>query len=170
MKSIIRRYLYFFLAGITYLIVHEGIHAIQAHIYGVYQGIRILPFGVEILITQPLAIEGIKLALFSGLSSVVTIIIGYILLIFSPKILKFSAQIVKNYLYYVTLIFLLLDPLYISLLSFLVGGDINGIVLGLNTSYILVRATYSVILTINLFLVYRKLYPAYTQKKININR
>ncbi|SDL05557.1 hypothetical protein [Natronincola ferrireducens] len=167
MKSIIRRYIYFFLAITTYLIIHEGVHAIQAHIYGIYKGMGISPFGVEILITQPLTIGGVKLVLFSGLSSTVTVTIGYILLILLPKILKLRTQIVKNYLYYVILIFLLLDPLYISLLSFLVGGDINGIALGLDVSYMSVRIVYILIFVLNLFLVYRKLYPAYNSKKFN---
>lgn len=164
MKSLIRRYVYFFLAGLTHIIIHEGIHLIQAHIYGVYQGIRILPLGVEVLITQPLTIGGVKLALFSGLSSIGTITIGYILLILSPKIIKLNIQTVKNYLYYVTLIFLLLDPLYIALLSFFVGGDINGIAFGLNISHISIRIVFSLIFVSNLYLVCKKLYPAYVIK------
>jgi hypothetical protein len=165
MNSLIRKYLYFILAGITYLIVHEGVHLIQALISGIYKGINVLPSGIEVEIVQPLTISGIELAAFSGLSSVVTVLIGYVLFVFSPKILKLNKQAVKNYIYYVTFVFLLLDPVYISLLSFFVGGDINGIALGLNIPYMTVRGIYLIIAVFNTYLVYKKLYPAFVIKK-----
>jgi hypothetical protein len=153
------------LAGITYLTIHEGVHIIQAKILGIYKGIRVLPLGIEVLIVQPLTIKGFALAAFSGLSSVVTVVIGYILFIFSPRILRLKQQPVKNYLYYVTFIFLLLDPLYISLLSSYVGGDINGIVAGLNLPYLVIRGIYFAALVFNVYLLYKKLYPAYVIKQ-----
>lgn len=164
MNGLVRRYLYFLFAGITYLIIHEGIHIILAQIFGIYEGIRILPLGVEVEIIQPLTIGGFKLATFSGLSSVVTVLIGYILFVISPKILKLNNQPAKNYIYYVTFVLLLLDPVYISLLSFFVGGDINGIALGLNLSFMTIRGVYFIIAAFNTYLVYKKLYPAYVIK------
>lgn len=165
MKRFIRRYLYFILAGITYLIIHEGVHIIQALVYGIYKGISVLPVGIEVEIMQPLTIGGFKLAAFSGLSSLVTILIGYVLFVFSPTILKLNKQPVKNYIYYVTFVFLLLDPVYMSLLSFFVGGDINGIASGLNIPYMAVRGIYFVIAAFNTYLVSKKLYPAYVIKQ-----
>ena len=158
------RYFYTILGGLTHLFVHEGVHIVVALLFGVYEGIKILPIGVEILIETPLTIGGYKLAVFSGLSSIVTITIGYGLLILTPRILKINSQPLKNYLYYVTLVFLLLDPLYLSLISFLVGGDINGITLGLNIPYGVVRAFYFAIAVFNLYLVIKKLYPVYVTK------
>ncbi|NLC06652.1 MAG: hypothetical protein GX755_01580 [Syntrophomonadaceae bacterium] len=161
MHKQLRRYLYFVLAGITYLVIHEGVHIIQAQLFGIYEGIRLLPLGIEVMVTQPLSIGGVKLAAFSGLSSVVTVLIGYILFALSPKILKLNKQSVKNYIYYVTFLFLILDPVYISLLSFFVGGDINGIALGLDVPYTIIRVIYFFIAVINIYLIYKKLYPAY---------
>jgi hypothetical protein len=161
MSRLVRKYLYFIFAGIMYLIIHEGVHIVLAKIFGIYEGIRILPLGIEVKITQPLTIGGVKLAAFSGLSSIVTILIGYILLILSRRILKLNNQMVKNCAYYVIFIFILTDPLYISLLSFLVGGDINGIVLGLNIPYMVVRGIFFVTASFNTYLVYKKLYPMY---------
>jgi hypothetical protein len=60
----LRRYLYFVLAGITYLVIHEGVHIIQAQLFGIYEGIRLLPLGIEVMVTQPLSIGGVKLAHF----------------------------------------------------------------------------------------------------------
>lgn len=164
MNRFIRKYLYTILAGITYLIIHEGVHIIQAMTLDIYEGIRLLPLGIEVEILQPLTIEGLELAAFSGLSSIVTVLIGYFLLLFSPNIIKFNNQLIKNYLYYITFVFLLLDPIYMSVLSFFVGGDINGIVLGLNISYMSVRSVYFVIAILNSYLVYKKLYPTYVIK------
>jgi len=165
MVSALRKYLYFLSAGMTYLIIHEGVHIIQAQIFGIYKGIGIQPLGIEVIIMQPLTIGGFKLAAFSGLSSVVTIFIGYVLFMFSARILKLNKQPVKNYLYYVTFVFLLLDPVYMSLISLFVGGDINGIALGLNIPYMLIRGIYFVIAVFNTYLVYKKLYPAYVIKQ-----
>jgi small-conductance mechanosensitive channel len=159
-----RKYLYTILAVVTHMIVHESVHIIQALIYGVYKGIKVLPIGIEVEIIQPPTIGGLKLASFSGLSSIVTILTGYILFLFSPKVLKLKKQYIKNYVYYVTFFFLLLDPIYISLLSFFVGGDINGIALGFNLPYMFIRVIYLFIAVINGFLVYKKLYPAYVIK------
>ncbi len=160
-----RKYWYCILAGLTYLIVHEGVHLIQALVYGIYQGIKILPLGIEVEIIQPLTIGGVKLAAFSGLSSAVTILIGYILFLLSPKVLKSKKQYLKNYIYYVTFVFLLLDPVYISVLSFLAGGDINGIALGLNIPYMFIRSVYFLAAVISVYLIYKKLYPAYVIKE-----
>lgn len=165
MRRLIRRYFYFFLACLTYLIIHEGVHIIQALEYGIYQGIRVLPLGIEVEIMQPLSIGGGRLAAFSGLSSVVTVLTGYVLFVLSPRILKISKQPVKNYIYYVTFVFLLLDPVYIAILSFFVVGDINGIALGLNMPYMVVRGIYFVMAVFNTYLVYKKLYPAYVVKQ-----
>lgn len=161
-----RKYLYFVLAGITYLAVHEGIHIVQALIYGIYKGINMLPLGVEVEVIQPLTISGPKLAAFSGLSSISTLLMGYVLFLLSPVVLKSKKQHLKNYIYYVTFIFLLLDPIYISILSYFVGGgDINGIALGLHIPYMLVRSIYLIVAIINVCLIYKKLYPAYVIKK-----
>lgn len=151
------------------MIIHEGIHIIQAHIYGIYKGINILPVGIEVEILQPLTIGGFRLAAFSGLSSVVTVLIGYVMFYFSPTILRLNKQPIKNYFYYVTLVFLLLDPIYISVLFLSVGGDINGISLGLNISQMAVRGIYFAIAVFNSYLVYRKLYPAYVNNFVHSN-
>lgn len=164
MKSSVRKYLYCLSAGLTYMIIHEGIHIVIAKSLGVYEGIKVLPIGIEVAITQPLTIHGIKLALFSGLSSIITVVIGYALFLLTPRMLSVKTQQIKNYIYYVTFIFLLLDPVYISVFSFFVGGDINGIALGLNLPYMVIRGAYFIVAAFNGYLVYKKLYPAYVIK------
>jgi hypothetical protein len=61
--------------------------------------------------------------------------------------------------------FLLLDPIYLSILSLFVGGDINGIAIGLNVPYIFIRCIYFGIAVVNTSLVFKRLYPSYVIKK-----
>ena len=156
-----RQYAFSLLAGVTYLIIHEGTHLIQALMHHIFQGIRFNGLGVEVLITEPLTIGGWKLACFSGLSSIVTVGIGYILYGLAPAILSIKSFSAKGYLYYVTLVFLLLDPLYVSVFSFFVGGDINGIAAGLGVPYMAIRIVFFVVFGLNLLLVIKALYPKY---------
>ena len=168
MNSYLRRYFYTILAAATYMAIHEDADIIQALYLGVFEGIRVLPLGIEVLITQPLTIGGLTLALFSGLSSVLTISLGYLLLWLMPRILQLKSQPLQIYCYYVTLVFLLVDPFYISLISFFVGGDINGIAKGLNLSYGIIRAFYLLIALVNFYLVRKKLYPTYVSAAKNV--
>lgn len=161
MKKRLKQYLFCLLAGVTYLGIHEGVHLLQAYILDVFEGVRFNGLGVEVLIKEPLAITGWQLACFSGLSSVVTVFIGYIILAATKQILSVNSRFAKVYFYYVAIVFLLLDPLYISVFSFLVGGDINGVAIGLDIPYAAVRTAFLAVLGINSCLVVKKLYPAY---------
>jgi len=158
-----RQYAVNILAVITYLIIHEGTHIIQALAHGIFQGLKFSIMGVEVLITQPLTIGGWKLACFSGLSSLVTVGTGYVIYKMTPAILVAGNQFIKSYFYYTALVFLILDPLYISIFSFFVGGDINGISVGLGVPYMLIKGIYFAVLVLNVMLAIKKLYPKYTQ-------
>lgn len=162
MARLLRRYIFFCLAAVTYLFIHEGVHIVQALKEGIYEGIIFNGAGFEVLITQPLTISGLKLALFSGLSSLVTVGIGYCILAGTSLILSGSNRYVKNYMFYTCAVLLLLDPFYISILSFFFGGDIHGIALGLNMQYPIIRGIYLFVLIINFILVCKILYPRYT--------
>ncbi len=147
---------------IFYGIIHESMHLLQAIYLGIFEGIRLVGiFGVEIMITEPLTISGPTLALFSGLSSFVTIGIGYMLLLFMPKILELKHKNIKSMIYFVTIIFMLLDPLYLSVLSITFGGDINGIAHGFRIPYFAIRMFYGIIFLVNLTIVIKRIYPAY---------
>ena len=67
------------LAIVSYYIIHEGTHFLLAMILGVFEEIRFAGiWGIQIVTTEG-SLSGMNLALFSGLSSIVTILIGYIL-------------------------------------------------------------------------------------------
>ena len=64
-----------FIAIISYYIVHEGVHLLLALLFGVFERIRFVGvWGVQIVTTEG-GLAGIKLAVFSVLSSIVTVII-----------------------------------------------------------------------------------------------
>jgi len=162
MSKKFRQFSLYILAGVTYLIIHEGVHLLQAFNHNIFRGLRFNGIGIEVMITEPLTIGGWRLACFSGLSSIATILIGYIIYLLTPLILSGKSRLLKGYLYYTALVFLLVDPLYIAVFSFVVGGDINGIALGLGIPYMLIRAVFAAVLVLNIVLVVKKLYPQYT--------
>lgn len=149
-------------AIISYYIVHEGTHLLLALFLGVFERIRFVGiWGIQIVINDG-ELEGISMALFSGLSSVVTILIGYILA-FSPYVYKLKNRAVLIALYYITLCFMVLDPIYISILSLFVGGggDLNGITLGLQTSDIPFRIIFGSLAILNIILFIKKVSKQY---------
>ena len=133
-------------------------------ILGVFEKILFVGiWGIQIVTTEG-SLNGINLALFSGLSSIVTILIGYILA-FHPSIYKIKNKNILIAIYYITLCFLLLDPLYMSILSKFIGGggDLNGIITGLKTSDIPFRIIFGIILIINMMLFKNKVCPKYNR-------
>lgn len=71
----VKRWLAFLLAAGIFLAVHEGLHALTATLYGEYQAFHIRPFGFEVEFRTPVeAREGIRWAVMSGISNVVTVL------------------------------------------------------------------------------------------------
>jgi hypothetical protein len=149
-------------ALISYYIVHEGTHLLLALYYGVFERIRVVGiWGIQIVMKDG-GLDGFPLALFSGLSSVVTICIGYLLAL-SPYIYKIKNRALLIAFYYITLCFMVLDPIYISFLSLFVGGggDLNGIMTGLNISDLPFRILFGGIAMINIVIFVKKVSKQY---------
>lgn len=149
------------IAIISYYTIHEGTHLLLAVWFGVFERIRFVGiWGIQIVINSGL--DGIRLALFSILSSVATILIGYILA-FSPYVYKLKSRALLIAFYYITFCFMLLDPIYISLLSLFIGGggDLNGITTALQMSDIPFRILFGSIAIINIFLFIKKVSKQY---------
>ena len=91
LEKSVKQWLGVFIAIVSYYIIHEGTHLLLALILGVFEKIRFVGiWGIQIVTTEG-SLNGINLALFSGLSSIVTISIGYILA-FHPSIYKIDCQ------------------------------------------------------------------------------
>ena len=152
-------------AIILYYLVHEGTHLVVALIYGVFENIRLVGiFGIQIVIADG-SLNGVSLAIFSGLSIVVTLIVGYLLYFSTPRIVQWKNKVLIVPMYYATLIFMVLDSLYISVLTLFIGGGgaLNGITTGLNAPDIPFRVVFGIISLVNTYLFIKKVSPQYRE-------
>ena len=147
-------------AILLYYIIHEGSHIIVALSYGVFEKVKILGLGVQVVANIELLTDFQK-AIFCIAGSISTLIIAYILVAFTKRIVESKSKVFKAIIYYTTLAFLLLDPLYLTIIyKFVGGGDMNGILL-FGISEILMQFIYGIITVINILLIIKKVYPAY---------
>lgn len=145
-----------------YYLIHEGSHVIVALAYGVFERIRILGVGVQVVAKVELLTD-VQIAVFCMAGSISTLIFAYLLVIFLHKIADRKSKVFRAIGYYMTLIFLLLDPLYLSFLyKFVGGGDMNGILL-LGIPEIVVQVFCGAILLVNILLFIKKVYPVYKE-------
>lgn len=145
-----------------YYLIHEGSHVIVALLYGVFEQIRILGVGVQVVANVE-RLTDIQTGIFCIVGSIATLFTAYIGVLFLPRITASKSKIFRAIGYYTTLAFLLLDPIYLSFLyRFVGGGDMNGILL-FEIPEAVVQLIYGVIALVNLFLIVRKVYPAYRE-------
>ena len=149
-------------AILLYYLIHEGSHVIVALAYGVFERIRILGVGVQV-VAKVEVLTDIQIAVFCMAGSISTLFFSYLLVIFLNKITDRKSKVFRAIGYYMTLTFLLLDPLYLSFLyKFVGGGDMNGILL-LGIPEIVVQVLCGVILLVNTLLFIKKVYPVYKE-------
>ena len=90
-----------------------------------------------------------------------TLVVGYVLVILTKKIVTFKSKAVKAVFYYVTLAMLFTDCIYLAVLSsFFGGGDLNGIALLFPTETT-AKILFVVIGIINIFIFIKFVYPKY---------
>lgn len=114
---------------ILYYIVHEGAHLILALCFGSFQRIRIVKFGLGIqIVADTTVMSSFQVLLFCLAGVTATLIPGYLLVWKRSALLKVKSKFFRAVGYYTTLIFLMLDPIYLSILHFFLGGgDMNGL-------------------------------------------
>jgi len=157
-----KRWLIFLFAVVIYFIVHEGMHASVAMFYGEYEAFRIIPIGPEVQYRTPVEErEGIHWAFISGASNLVTILIGYLLLFLGDRLARLRSWFLRAASFYLTLIFLLADPLNLSIGPLIYGGDANGIAFGLGLNRYIIQMVFLFILLVNRDLIAQKLFPMY---------
>lgn len=157
-----KRWLAFLLAVVIFIAVHEGAHALTATIYDEYEAFHVRPIGLEVTFRTPVdQRQGVRWALISGTSNLLTLWMGYLLLFFGRRFARSRSMFLKASIYYLTLISLLLDAFNLSIGPFIFGGDANGIAVGLRISRYLVQAIFFFVLLRNRELVAQRLLPAY---------
>lgn len=118
MKKKLRQYGCLLVGILIYYLVHEGAHLVYALSIGTFKQINILSLGIQIEIYDYL-MSNLELGIFCLVGVLASLCVGYILLFIQSR---------NGIHYYTTLVLLLLDPLYLSVVyPFVGGGDMNGI-------------------------------------------
>ena len=159
MSKRMRQYLGILAALVSYYAVHEGAHLAYACAIGVFEKIRFLGLGIQI-VTDTQCMTNTQLGIFCAVGAVATLIAAYGLTLGTPAICKVESKVFKACMYYITMAMLLVDPLYLSVLcGFFGGGDMNGI--ALLVPEWAARAFFGVLLVINGILFWKVVLPKY---------
>ena len=154
-----RQYLGILAALVSYYAVHEGAHLAYACTIGVFEKIRFLGLGIQI-VTDTQCMTNTQLGIFCALGAIATLIVAYALTLTAPAICKVESEVFKACMYYITMAMLLVDPLYLSVLCGLFGGgDMNDI--ALLVPEWAARAFFGALLAINGILFWKVVLPKY---------
>ena len=159
MSKRMRQYLGILAALVSYYAVHEGAHLAYACAIGVFEKIRFLGLGIQI-VTDTQCMTNTQLGIFCALGAIATLIAAYGLTLATPAICNVESKVFKACMYYITMAMLLVDPLYLSVLCGLFGGgDMNGI--ALLVPEWAARAFFGALLAINGILFWKVVLPKY---------
>ena len=156
-----RQYIGILAALAAYYLVHEGAHLLYALLTGVFKQINFMGLGVQIDVCAD-CMTDTQLGIFCLVGALATFCIGYLLAALAKNICRAQSKLLRAMLYYITIVFLLLDPLYLSVLcGFFGGGDMNGIAL-LCPEWA-ARCLFGVLLLGNGLVFWKRVLPAYQQ-------
>ena len=156
-----RQYIGILAAVAAYYLVHEGAHLICALSMGVFKQINFLGLGIQIDVNNTVMTD-MQMGIFCLVGAVATFIIGYALVLLCGKICKAQNKLFKAIMYYTTIVMLLLDPVYLSILfGFFGGGDMNGI--RLLMPEIIARMIFGVLLVVNGYVFWKSVLPQYSK-------
>lgn len=150
-----------FAAIVAYYLIHEGAHLLYAVCTGVFKQIRFMEIGVQVDVYAE-RMTDVQLGIFCLVGALATFCVAYLLIAFAKKICAAKSKLLRAVIYYITIAFLLLDPLYLSVLCGLFGGgDMNGFVLLLPEW--VARVIFGVLLLINGLIFWKRVLPVYRQ-------
>lgn len=159
MSKRIRQYLGLLSAVLVYYLVHEGAHLIYALSIGVFRQINFMGVGVQVDVNAQ-QMSNLQMGVFCLVGAVATTIAACVLTLAAQRICKSTSKVFKACMYYITLIMLLLDPLYLSVLcGFFGGGDMNGI--ALLFPEVAARILFGVLLLIHGLVFWKVILPKY---------
>ena len=156
-----RQYIGILAALAAYYLVHEGAHMLYALFTGVFKKIKFMGLGIQIDVYAD-CMTDLQLGIFCLVGSLATFCVGYLLTALAKHICRAQSKLLRAVLYYITIAFLLLDPLYLSVLcGFFGGGDMNGIAL-LCPEWA-VRCLFGALLLVNGLVFLKWVLPTYRQ-------
>jgi hypothetical protein len=155
--------LIFLVSGVVlFVAIHEGLHALVATTFSEYDAFYVRPYGFEVVFKTPVADrQGIQWAAISGVPNVVTVLLGYLLLVLRYPLASHKYLFVRSLAYWLTLLLLVADPLNLALGPFIYGGDALGIAVGLEINVLVVQILAFGLLVINRELVAQILLPSF---------
>ena len=161
----VRQYIGILAAAAAYYSVHEGAHLLCAVLLGTFKEIRFMGIGMQIDIYAERMTNG-QMALFCVAGASATLFAGIMLAALAGKISRIKSELLRAVMYYITIAFLLLDPLYLSILcGFFGGGDMNGI------SRIfpewMARIVFAGLLIVNSWIFWKRVLPVYKESFSN---
>jgi MFS family permease len=161
----VRQYIGILAATAAYYLVHEGAHLLCAALLGVFKQIRLMGIGMQIDVHAERMADG-QMALFCIAGAAATLVAGIVLAALAGRINRRKSKLFRAIMYYITIVLLLLDPLYLSILcGFFGGGDMNGISL-LCPEWI-ARSFFAVLFIINGWIFWKRVLPVYKESFSN---
>lgn len=165
-KKIGRKFLALSVSIVMYYLIHEGAHLLFALATNSFERINFMFPGVQVQVNVSV-LSNFQFGIFNLLGAVATLSTAYILCLFRDKIGLIKSNAVRAIFYYLTLLFLLNDPVYLSILcGFFGGGDMNGI--SLLIPELLARLIFGAIGMINLVVIIKIIVPVY-KKAFELN-
>ena len=154
-----RQYIGILAAVAAYYSVHEGAHLLCAVLLGTFKEIRLMGIGMQIDVYAERMTNG-QMTLFCIAGATATLFAGIVLSALAGKICCAKSKLLRAVVYYITIVLLLLDPLYLSILcGFFGGGDMNGI--SLLCPEWAARSFFAVLLFINGWIFWKRVLPVY---------
>ena len=126
-----------------------------------FKKINFMWLGIQVDVYRD-RLTDVQLGIFCIAGAIATLIVGYLLVGLKGRICRPESKLLKAVFYYITIIMLVLDPIYLCLLDRCFGGgDLNGILYLMPQIYVWI--IFCVILIFNLGLLVRKVTPTYAK-------
>jgi len=160
-----RQYIGILAAVAAYYSVHEGAHLLCAVLLGTFKEIRLMGIGMQIDVYAERMTNG-QMTLFCIAGATATLFAGIVLSALAGKICCAKSKLLRAVVYYITIVLLLLDPLYLSILcGFFGGGDMNGIILFCPEW--IARSVFAGVLIVNCWIFWKRIFPVYKESFSN---
>lgn len=158
-----KRWVPFLLAVAAALSLHESLHALCAGLWGELAEVRLLLGAFpEVVYGTPVSERrGSQWAVIAGASNLATVALGYLLLARRRAISRLPYGLIRSFLFYLTLICLVMDPLNLLVGPLVYGGDAEGIAAGLELRVEWVQGGALLLLLTGRELAARALFPFY---------
>lgn len=161
MSRRIRQYIGLVAAVVLYYVIHEGAHLAVALALGVFKQINIIGLGMQIDVFAE-QMTSSQMGWFCAAGPIATFVAGWLLVFFAGKICSMKSALIRTCAWYTSLTMLILDPLYLSLFyRWVGGGDMNGI--ALIVPEVVASVVAAIIGVVNIIVIWKVLYPAYTR-------